>query len=94
MSVPTFRGALLPIPPTTREIAEDITDRIRGGEYPPGTKLPPAREVAGLYGVSMATAQRVMLILKERGVVVGRQGDAVYVAEQPGQRPGFGAASR
>jgi hypothetical protein len=42
----------------------------------------------------MATAQRVMLILKERGVVVGRQGDAVYVAEQPGQRPGFGAASR
>jgi GntR family transcriptional regulator len=82
MFVPSLPGALLPIPPTTREIAEDITDRIRGGEYPPGTKLPPAREIAELYGVSMATAQRVMLILKERGVVVGRQGDGVYVIAQ------------
>jgi DNA-binding GntR family transcriptional regulator len=45
-------------------------------------KLSPARELAELYGVSLSTAQRVQLILKERGLIVGRQGDGVYVAEE------------
>ncbi|MGC9669037.1 winged helix-turn-helix domain-containing protein [Planosporangium sp. 12N6] len=63
-------------------MADDIAERIRLGEYPPGTKLPPARELADLYGVSLSTAQRVQLILKERGLTVGRQGDGVYVAEK------------
>jgi GntR family transcriptional regulator len=71
----------VPIPPTTRQITEDIEERIRRGEYPPGTRLPAARELADLYGVSLSTAQRVQLLLKERGLVVGRQGDGVYVAE-------------
>ncbi|GAA1821415.1 winged helix-turn-helix transcriptional regulator [Planosporangium flavigriseum] len=71
----------MPIPPTARQMADDIAERIRRGEYSPGTKLPPARELADLYAVSLSTAQRVQLILKERGLVVGRQGDGVYVAE-------------
>jgi GntR family transcriptional regulator len=71
----------VPIPPTAREIADDIADRITSGEYPAGSKLPPARELADLYGVSLSTAQRVQLLLKERGLAIGRQGDAVYVAE-------------
>jgi DNA-binding GntR family transcriptional regulator len=63
-------------------LAEDIAERIRRGEYLPGTKLPPARELAELYAVSLSTAQRVQLILKERGLIVGRQGDGVYVADE------------
>jgi hypothetical protein len=31
---------------------------------------------------TLPTAQRVQLLLKERGLVVGRQGDGVYIAEE------------
>lgn len=65
---------------TGKEVLADLTERIRKGEYPPGSKLPSAREVADLYGVSVSTAQRVFTLLQERGLVVGQQGRGVYVA--------------
>lgn len=67
------------IPPTVREIAADLTDRIKSGEYPPGTRLPPARELADLYGVSVASVQRATTLLHERGLTIGRPGLGVYV---------------
>lgn len=65
---------------TAREIADDIAERIRKREYEPGAKLPTGPELADLYDVSVSSAARVYLILKERGLVVGRQGKGVYVA--------------
>jgi DNA-binding GntR family transcriptional regulator len=65
---------------TGAEVAADLTDRIRRGDYKPGDKLPYARELAEMYDISVATAQRVYSLLQERGIVVGRQGKGVYVA--------------
>jgi GntR family transcriptional regulator len=70
------------IPLSTSEIAADLTERIRKGEYEPGSKLPSGPELAALYDVSLSGAARVYLILKERGVVVGRQGKGIYVAQR------------
>lgn len=69
------------IPMTGSEIVADLTERIRNGQYPPGTKLPSARELADLYEVSVSTIQRVVALLQERGLVVGQQGRGVYVAQ-------------
>jgi GntR family transcriptional regulator len=81
------------IPMSAVQIADDIAERIRRGEYPPATKLPSGPELADLYDTSLSTAHRVFLILRERGVVVGRQGKGVYVNEaSPAQ--GHGSSRR
>ncbi len=66
-----------------REIAEDLAERIHIGEYAPGEKLPTYEELAKLYSVSRATAQRAITTLRDRGVVRGHQGVGVFVPDQP-----------
>lgn len=62
-----------------REIADDLAERIRRGEYPPGAALPKYRELADLYSVSQATAARAYGLLRDRGVVVGEPGRGMFV---------------
>ncbi len=69
------------IPMSSDQIVDDLTARIRGGEYPPGTQLPTYAALAGLYDVSPATIAIVMRILRERGVVVGVRGRGTFVPE-------------
>ncbi|MFI2710279.1 GntR family transcriptional regulator [Micromonospora sp. NPDC018662] len=64
-----------------REVAEDLTTRIRSGEYPPGERLPTYKELADLYSVSVTTVQRAIIILQDRGLLVGLQGRGLWVAE-------------
>lgn len=63
------------------QIADDIRDRIRSGEYPPGSKLPSYPQLAEIYSVHPATIQRAMTILRTRGDVYGQQGRGVFVPE-------------
>jgi len=70
---------------TANQIVDDMEARIRSGEYPPGTRLPSARDLAVLYGIGMSTANKVYLILKTKGLVVGVPGVGVYVAEDLSQ---------
>jgi DNA-binding GntR family transcriptional regulator len=77
-----------PIPPSAAQIADDLVDRIRSGEYPPGSRLPAYRELANLYDVGMTTISTVIVMLKARGFVVGAQGRGVFVVA-PG-KPGRG----
>ena len=72
----------MPIPRTGyREVANDLQARIDSGEYPPGTKIPSYAQLAKLYSVGVTTVQRAILVLQERGTLVGVQGRGVYVAE-------------
>lgn len=64
------------------DIARDLTERIRSGEYPPGSQLPPYRVLAELYNVSLTTVAKVMTLLRERGVVVGVPGRGTFVPER------------
>ncbi|MFI6160415.1 GntR family transcriptional regulator [Micromonospora haikouensis] len=66
---------------SSRQIADDLTARIRSGEYTPGEKLPTLRELADLYSVSVSTIQRALELTRERGLTIGRPGAGIYVAD-------------
>ncbi|SCF11204.1 regulatory protein, gntR family [Micromonospora haikouensis] len=73
----------MPIPMSSRQIADDLTARINAREYQPGTKLPSLRELSDLYSVSVSTIQRALELTRDRGLTVGRAGSGVYVADEP-----------
>ena len=68
------------IPMSSEQIVEDLTARITAGEWAPGQQLPTYNELAKLYSVGFGTIARVILILRERGVVVGVPGRGTFVA--------------
>jgi GntR family transcriptional regulator len=70
------------VPLTYRHIADDIQARIEAGEYPPGSAIPSYRELSRIYTVSMATAQRAVRVLRERGVARGMRGRGVFVTQE------------
>lgn len=72
---------------TYRQIADDLADRIRSGEYQPGQQLPTYKEAADLYDVSEATAYRAMSLLIDRGLAVGEQGRGTFVREDSSEQP-------
>ncbi|WP_239098628.1 GntR family transcriptional regulator [Micromonospora qiuiae] len=45
-------------------------------------RLPTCRELSDLYQVSVTTVQRAVIILQDRGLVVGLQGRGLWVAER------------
>jgi DNA-binding GntR family transcriptional regulator len=63
------------------QIAADLTERIKRGEYKPGEQLPTYRSLGDLYNVSFSTVARVMTLLRERGVVVGVPGRGTFVPD-------------
>ncbi|MEV4626416.1 winged helix-turn-helix domain-containing protein [Micromonospora sp. NPDC049523] len=62
-----------------QRIAQDIRDRIASGEYAPGAKLPPLRELIVHYGVSAEPVRSALLILQAEGLIEGHQGKGTYV---------------
>lgn len=64
------------------QIARDLADRIARGEYgEPGTQLPTYAALAALYSVGESTIAKAILLLRERGVIVGVPGRGTFVAE-------------
>jgi len=68
---------------TYREIADDMQRRIQIGEFPPGSALPQYAGLARSYGVSVSTAQRAVMLLRDRGLVSGVPGRGVFVTGRP-----------
>lgn len=60
-------------------IARILTERIHGGEYPPGGQLPNERELAKEFGVSLMTLRRAMQVLGVRGLTSSEQGRGTFV---------------
>ncbi|MFA7468592.1 MAG: PLP-dependent aminotransferase family protein, partial [Desulfotomaculaceae bacterium] len=67
--------------PMYLQIAGIIGEKIRGLILTSGTKLPPERELAALFGVSRTTAINAYRYLEQQGLVVTRVGSGTYVAE-------------
>jgi GntR family transcriptional regulator len=70
--------------PDYQLIIDYIQARIAAGDWPPGHKLPTPPELATVIDppTSPATVRRATDTLQDRGVLVGRQGKGVYVAER------------
>lgn len=79
----------MPAVPAYLRIADDIRTKIASGEWPPRFKLPPPGVLAAAYAaawnedVSAATVRRATDRLQAVGLLTGRQGVAVQVAEPP-----------
>lgn len=68
-----------------RDIADDIEARIHRGEYRPGEKLPSAQGFADLYSVSKSTAERALMVLRDRDLIEGVPGLGTFVSTTTGR---------
>ncbi|BCG46544.1 Transcriptional regulator, GntR family [Citrifermentans bremense] len=70
-----------PIKPkkVSTQIAEQIRSSILAGEFNPGEKLPPERELAELFGVSRPSVREALNILTSSGLVETYQGGGTLV---------------
>ncbi|CCH15574.1 winged helix-turn-helix domain-containing protein [Micromonospora lupini] len=71
----------MPIPPTMSELIDDLLRRIEVGEFQRGSKIPSTQQLSDHYDVSVSTIHRAVATLREQGVLVGRPGRGVFVAE-------------
>jgi DNA-binding FadR family transcriptional regulator len=74
-----------------RQIADQIAALIEGGEYKPGQRLPPERDLAKQLGVSRPSVREALIALEVEGYVEVRMGSGVYVADR---RAGAGASRK
>jgi len=65
-----------------RRIAEQIARLIRRGEYRPGERLPPERDLARQLEVSRPSVREALIALEVEGYVEVRVGSGVYVTQQ------------
>jgi DNA-binding transcriptional MocR family regulator len=67
-----------------------LEDRISGGHLREGDRLPPQRDLARMFGVTIATVTRAIAEASRRGLVVARPGSGTYVKDRstlPGAAP-------
>ncbi|WP_417671726.1 PLP-dependent aminotransferase family protein [Roseibium sp.] len=74
-------------------LADQIADDISTGTLPPGTKLPPQRNVAYDLGVTVGTIGRAYALVRERGLVSGEVGRGTYVLGSPNNGPEAASSS-
>jgi GntR family transcriptional regulator, transcriptional repressor for pyruvate dehydrogenase complex len=73
-------------PPTTfEETVERLGTAIRLGLLPPGTRLPPERDLADELGISRSTLRQALTTLVQSGHLTSRRGRSggTFVAEEP-----------
>lgn len=73
--------------PVWEQLANWIVREIDAGRLKPGDQLPPERDWAPLADVGYQSARHATTVLKERGVLVSRQGVGTFVAGGAGRPP-------
>lgn len=69
---------------TYREIADEIESRIHKRQLLPGDELPSAAGLGVAFGVSKATGERALALLRDRGLTEGVVGVGTFVATNAG----------
>ena len=65
------------------QILEIITRKITDRTLPPGSKLPPERELASFFAVSRTTAINAYRQLEQQGLIQTKIGSGTYVVDMP-----------
>lgn len=68
------------------QIADQITESIRRGEFKPGDRLPSARELEGKFGASRPSVREALSALELAGIVETRTGQGTFVVGFPSDR--------
>ena len=71
--------------PRYLSLASSLEREITSGALPPGTCLPPQRELADWLDMNFTTVTRAYDICRERGLVYGVTGRGTFVAPLPGR---------
>ena len=64
-------------------VASRAEARIRSGEWAPGTRLPPERELCRVLDISRATLRQALAELEQRGLITRHQGRGTFVTRPP-----------
>lgn len=72
--------------PLFQQLAEELRQAIRTGEYPPGSQLPTEHQLCDRYQVSRVTVRKALEELSQRGEVIRRPGKGTFVANKKFQR--------
>ena len=67
--------------PIYAQLVDKLQQRIVTGEYPPGSRVAPVRELAEAAGVNPNTMQRALSELEARGLVYTRRTAGRFVTE-------------
>ena len=87
ITVPSVKRMIDPTSdiPRWRQAHAILTDRIRAGVYPPGTRIPSVVALSEELGISTPTAQKALRQLREDGLTYTVPGFGSYVAGLPSQ---------
>lgn len=67
--------------PFYRQVEDQLADMIRSGRLAPGSRLPSVRELSHHLLVSLITVRRSYADLENAGLIVRRQGQGTFVAD-------------
>src|SRR6188474_320639 len=67
------------------QVAGQVTDLVARGEFKPGDRLPPERDLAKSLGVSRPTVREAMIALEIAGLVEVRVGAGTFVTDKAKQ---------
>ncbi len=73
--------ARLPALNRVDEVARELMNRIRSGEWPPHARLPSEQAMAEQFGVSRTVIREAIARLKNEGLVTTRQGSGAFVRD-------------
>jgi DNA-binding GntR family transcriptional regulator len=65
----------------TRHFASLLRRRIASGRLLPGMRMPDAADLSREYGLSPQTVRHALRVLQEEGMLVGRDGEGLFVRE-------------
>lgn len=69
--------------PAYRSLAKVMTAAIENGDLPPGTRLPPQRDLADDLGLSVQTVSRAFDLLSRADLISGQVGRGTFVTGRP-----------
>lgn len=65
------------------QLRQRLSDGVSEGILPPGSPLPPEREIASITDFSRVTVRKAIQSLAKSGVIVQRQGSGSFVSSKP-----------
>ncbi|MES2697837.1 MAG: winged helix-turn-helix domain-containing protein, partial [Verrucomicrobiota bacterium] len=80
-SSPTSPPMRARAPKLAQRLVDEVSQRIRGGQLAPGSRIPGEHDMMREHGVSRAVVREAISLLQAAGLVEARQGLGTFVLE-------------
>ena len=70
--------------PAFQQLASELRTQISAGQLSPGSQLPSMAQLCSLHDVSSTVVRDALNELRRDGLIIGRQGKGVFVADDVG----------